>query len=136
MNTPVYKDQLAEFIMNCFRAVPPESLLETTRNLIQDIVPHLAVLLRTLKESGRLSEDEFDRLRLDIRRDLNLEMGPLRIYNPLPADHALITDSTRCAVCHESFKPLDRTTVIPLDITGRGGTVEALAAHAGCITGL
>lgn len=54
----------------------------------------------------------------------------MRIFNPLPADHPMVTGGTRCAQCHEPFEAGDRTTLIPVDPTGRGGTVQALPAHA------
>lgn len=59
----------------------------------------------------------------------------IRIFPPLAADHWMVSDetTTRCAVCHERFKAGDRTTVIPVDPTGDGGTVPALPSHARCI---
>jgi hypothetical protein len=59
----------------------------------------------------------------------------MRSFAPLAADHWMVSDeaNTRCAVCHERFRTGDRTTLIPVDPTGHGGTVAALPAHAGCI---
>ncbi len=58
----------------------------------------------------------------------------MHVYDPLPPDHPLIgTDEHRCAICHEQFKAGDRTTLIPVDPIGAGGTVPALPAHAPCV---
>lgn len=57
-----------------------------------------------------------------------------RVFNPLPADHPIVdTDEHRCAKCHERFKAGQLTTLIPVDPTGKGGTVEAMPVHAACV---
>jgi hypothetical protein len=43
------------------------------------------------------------------------------------------SDEHRCAKCHERFRAGQLTTLIPVDPTGHGGTVEALPVHAPCI---
>jgi len=58
----------------------------------------------------------------------------MRIYNPLLPGHPLIgTDEHRCAICHNQFMAGDRTTLIPVDPGGQGGTVPALPVHAECL---
>ncbi len=58
----------------------------------------------------------------------------MRVYDPLPPDHPLVgTDEHRCAICHAQFKAADRTTLIPVDPSGEGGTVPALPVHAECL---
>ncbi len=61
----------------------------------------------------------------------------MRVFPPLPADHPLVnTDEHRCAKCHQRFVAGERTTLIPVDPSGQGGTVEALPAHARCVMGM
>jgi hypothetical protein len=55
------------------------------------------------------------------------------VYNPLPRDHPMVTDGTRCAWCHEPFQAGQITTLIPVDPKGEGGNVVALPAHATCL---
>ncbi len=58
----------------------------------------------------------------------------MRVYDPLSPDHPLIgTDQHRCAICHAQFKTGDRTSLIPVDPRGEGGTVPALPAHTECL---
>ncbi len=58
----------------------------------------------------------------------------LPVYPPLRGDHPMVdTDAQRCASCHERFKSGQVVTLLPVDPTGRGGTVLALPAHAACL---
>ena len=56
------------------------------------------------------------------------------IFQPLPEGHPMIaSEEQRCAKCHGQFRAGDITTLIPVDPTGKGGTVLALPAHAACL---
>lgn len=57
-----------------------------------------------------------------------------RIFDPLPADHPLVTDGTKCFACDAPFNEGQRVMLTPREpVPARHvGIVEAMPVHATC----
>ncbi len=77
------------------------------------------------------------------RIDLHRNDGPPRVFEPLPADHPLVTDPMLCLGCNQYFRAGDRTVLVPLGpgddpvarekaLAGNYFNAIALPLHAAC----
>ena len=54
------------------------------------------------------------------------------VYAPLSEDHPLVVNSEKCSLCHESFRAMERVTLVPIEISSDTFTKRALPMHVGC----
>lgn len=58
-----YQERLGTFLIGFFEGVPPEELLDVTLAVTHAMQRHLAVLIKTVEESGRLDPESLAQLR-------------------------------------------------------------------------
>ena len=57
----------------------------------------------------------------------------MRVFEPLKANHPLVTDKTTCPVCHKTFREGQRTMLVPVrEPSDHAEIVQALPVHATC----